>query len=41
LTKESAQQLSKGPFPDYSTTPLSFKALVLEQWCRAFAVPGA
>jgi asparagine synthase (glutamine-hydrolysing) len=40
LTKESAQQLSKGPFPDYSTTPLSFKALVLEQWCRAFAVPG-
>ena len=34
LTKESAQHLSNGPFPDYSTTPLSFKALVLEQWCR-------
>ncbi len=33
LTKESAQQLSQGPFPNDSTTPLSFKALVLEQWC--------
>ena len=34
LTRESAQQLSSGPFPANSTTPLSFKALVLEQWCR-------
>ncbi|HEV2835610.1 MAG TPA: asparagine synthase (glutamine-hydrolyzing) [Pyrinomonadaceae bacterium] len=34
LTKESARELSTGPFPDNSTTPLSFKALVLEQWCR-------
>jgi asparagine synthase (glutamine-hydrolysing) len=34
LTKESARQLSLGPFPTDSTTPLSFKALVLEQWCR-------
>jgi asparagine synthase (glutamine-hydrolysing) len=34
LTEESAQALSLGPFPSDSTTPLSFKALVLEQWCR-------
>jgi len=34
LTEESAQALSIGPFPSDSTTPLSFKALVLEQWCR-------
>jgi asparagine synthase (glutamine-hydrolysing) len=34
LTDESARQLSLGPFPNDSTTPLSFKALVLEQWCR-------
>ncbi|HEX5890146.1 MAG TPA: asparagine synthase C-terminal domain-containing protein, partial [Pyrinomonadaceae bacterium] len=34
LTSESAAQLSSGPFPNNSTTPLSFKALVLEQWCQ-------
>lgn len=34
LTRESAAQLSSGPFPTDSTTPLSFKALVLEQWCQ-------
>ena len=34
LTPEAAQQLSLGPFPDNSTTPLSFKALVLEHWCQ-------
>ena len=34
LTAESAQALASGPFPSDSTTPLSFKALVLEQWCR-------
>lgn len=34
LTAESAQVLALGPFPSDSTTPLSFKALVLEQWCR-------
>jgi asparagine synthase (glutamine-hydrolysing) len=37
LTRESARQLSLGPFPTDSTTPLSFKALVLEQWCRRMA----
>ena len=34
LTPESAAQLASGPFPNDSTTPLSFKALVLEHWCR-------
>jgi asparagine synthase (glutamine-hydrolysing) len=34
LTPEAARQLSLGPFPDNSTTPLSFKALVLEHWCQ-------
>lgn len=34
LTRESARQLSSGAFPSDSVTPLSFKALVLEQWCR-------
>lgn len=34
LTPQSARQLSSGPFPSDSVTPLSFKALVLEQWCR-------
>ncbi len=31
---ESAAALAAGPFPDHATAPLSFKALVLEQWCR-------
>jgi len=34
LTPEAARQLSSGPFPNDSTTPLSFKALVLEHWCQ-------
>ena len=34
LTAEAARQLSLGPIPSDSVTPLSFKALVLEQWCR-------
>ena len=37
LTPEGARQLSLGPFPDDSTTPLSFKALVLEHWCQRMA----
>jgi asparagine synthase (glutamine-hydrolysing) len=35
LQPESAQKLSAGPYPLGAITPLSFKALVLEQWCRA------
>jgi asparagine synthase (glutamine-hydrolysing) len=34
LTPESADLLARGPFPAGLTSPLSFKALVLEQWCR-------
>lgn len=34
LTAESANRLSYGPFPAGLTSPISFKALVLEHWCR-------
>lgn len=34
LTPESAQELAKGAFPLGVTAPLSFKALVMETWCR-------
>ena len=34
LTIESAETLARGPFPSTAITPLSYKALVLEQWCR-------
>ena len=37
LTPESARWLAAGPFPVEVITPLSFKALVLEQWCRQMA----
>lgn len=34
LSCESAERLALGTFPAGATCPLSFKALVLEQWCR-------
>ncbi len=34
LSGESGSRLAKGEFPSEATSPLSFKALVLEQWCR-------
>jgi asparagine synthase (glutamine-hydrolysing) len=34
LGRESAARLALGDFPQGLTSPLSFKALVLEQWCR-------
>lgn len=34
LSSEGGRLLSKGDFPASATCPLSFKALVLEQWCR-------
>ena len=37
LTKSSAEHLSSGYFPTDNITPMSFKALVLEQWCRRMA----
>jgi asparagine synthase (glutamine-hydrolysing) len=35
LTEEAGSSLSKGPFPPGAIAPISFKALVLEMWCRA------
>lgn len=37
LRPESAARLARGEFPEGLTSPLSFKALVLEQWCRAMS----
>jgi asparagine synthase (glutamine-hydrolysing) len=34
LKPESGLRLAKGEFPAEAVSPLSFKALVLEQWCR-------
>jgi asparagine synthase (glutamine-hydrolysing) len=34
LTREGGERLSGGAFPASATSPLSFKALVLEHWCR-------
>jgi len=34
LSIEGANQLAGGEFPHDAVAPLSFKALVLEQWCR-------
>jgi asparagine synthase (glutamine-hydrolysing) len=34
LTPKTAKNLSNGSYPHNSFTPLSFKALVLELWCR-------
>lgn len=37
LNATSAGHLASGHFPTDNITPLSFKALVLEQWCRRMA----
>ena len=34
ITPTSADRLASGPFPPGLTSPISFKALVLEHWCR-------
>ncbi len=34
LNRDGADFLARGSFPEGLTSPLSFKALVLEQWCR-------
>lgn len=36
LSEEGAKKLSTGPFPVGTVSPLSFKALVLENWLRGF-----
>jgi asparagine synthase (glutamine-hydrolysing) len=38
LSRESGARLAAGEFPAAATSPLSFKALVLEQWCRRMSV---
>ncbi|HEX2051105.1 MAG TPA: asparagine synthase (glutamine-hydrolyzing) [Actinomycetota bacterium] len=37
LRPAAARSLAAGAFPDGAGSPLSFKALVLELWCRTFA----
>jgi len=37
LTPEAGRALAAGPVPDGAVTPMSFKALVLEQWCRSMS----
>ena len=37
LDSGAAHQLASGPFPAEAGSPLSFKALVLELWCREFS----
>jgi tetratricopeptide (TPR) repeat protein len=37
LRREGVQALLKNPFPPGSVMPLSFKALLLELWCRGMA----
>lgn len=34
LSPAAARSLAKGPFPSGAIAPLSFKALILEMWCR-------
>jgi asparagine synthase (glutamine-hydrolysing) len=38
LTSESALQMSRGLFPRGSVAPISFKAIVLELWCRRMSM---
>ncbi len=38
LKPDAARQLVPGPFPKGTVVPTSFKALVLETWCRQFSV---
>jgi asparagine synthase (glutamine-hydrolysing) len=40
LRGDAAELLSRGPRPGGSGSPLSYKALVLENWCRAMARDG-
>jgi len=37
LSPQGASELATGPFPGNVVTPISFKALVLELWCRKFS----
>jgi asparagine synthase (glutamine-hydrolysing) len=37
LRRDRARSLAFGPFPLEAGVPLSFKALVLELWCRRYS----
>lgn len=37
LSPSAGRQLAKGPYPPKAGSPISFKALTLELWCRALA----
>lgn len=41
LKRESAELLARGRFPSGLTSPLSFKALVLEHWCGRMSAASA
>ena len=41
LNAESARSLATGPFPVSAISPLSYKALVLEHWCRRMSQASA
>ncbi len=41
LSHESAARLALGDFPAGLSSPLSFKALVLEQWCRRMSAEAS
>lgn len=41
ISHTSADQLAYGPFPAGLTSPISFKALVLEHWCRRMSAEVA
>lgn len=40
LAQSSARHLASGSFPSTNNTPMSFKALVLEQWCNQMLMVG-
>lgn len=37
LSPSAGRQLARGPYPPEACSPISFKALTLELWCRALA----
>lgn len=40
LSAQAGRMLAKGPFPAGAGSPISFKALTLELWCRQLASPS-
>lgn len=40
LHASAKRMLANGPFPVGASSPISFKALALELWCKKLAVPS-